>query len=184
MRDKAVHIWYALSIGLLCIVSILWKQSLVKDPETTLGTLGTFATIYGVIFAIIEVMRVKAAAILVKEESERVLSTVTSLVKAREIIECQALVTAALSSVDDGRAIPNELLSRILKLYSQVFHSEVAIDTSPHRKNRSVIESYVHSASASTGRSAASKTQIALRSVSSQLGEVQGATKNLTEYGQ
>lgn len=182
MPDKAIHLGGAIVSALLCVVTVLWKPELLKDAPTALGTIGTFATAYGVVFAIIELRRAKAASVLAREEAEQVFRAVTSLVTAREIIECQATISMAVSSLDEGRAIPSSTLCQIVKLYSQVFHAQVADENSTHRKNRSVIESYSFNPNVGTTKSTPRNTRRALLSIASQLAELQGSTKNFTEY--
>lgn len=183
MRDKAVH-WIGAGVTVvLGAASVIWKPDLLKDAPTTLGTLGTFATAYGVLFAIVELRRAKSAASQAKEEAERVFKAVTSLATAREIVECQTTIQIAVASLDEGRPIPSSVLCQILKLYSQVFFAQVAVETSSHRKNRSIIESYTYNPNSTrTSSGAPSKTQRALLSIASQLAELQGSTKNFTEY--
>lgn len=182
LQDKTLHIAGAILSALLCVITILWKPSLLKDAPTALGTLGTFATAYGVLFAIIELKRAKAASALARDEAERVFRAVTSLVTAREVIECQSTISVAVSSLDEGRAIPSSVLCEIVKLYSQVFHAQLSDEASAHRKNRSVIESYSFNPNVGATGTSPRNTRRALLSIASQLAEVQGATKNFTEY--
>lgn len=182
VNDKSIHAIAATTALLVCALAVIWKPSLIKDAPTALGTVGTFATAYGVIFAIIELRRAKAAAALARDESERVLRAVTSLVTAREIVECQATVSMAVSSIDEGRQIPSSTLCQIVKLYSQVFYVEVSDEGSPHRKNRSILESYSFNPNVHTKQAAPKNTKRALLSIASQLAELQGSTKNFTEY--
>lgn len=107
---------------------------------------------------------------------------VTSLVTAREIIECQSTINMAVSSLDEGRAIPSSVLCQIVKLYSQVFHAEFSDENSAHRKTRSIVESYSFNPNVGATSSASKNTRRALLSIASQLAELQGSTKNFTEY--
>lgn len=182
MLDKRIHLIAAIVLPLLGVVSAYWKPDLIKDAPTALGTIGFFATAYGVLFAIIELRRAKAASVLAKDEAERIFRAVTSLVTAREIIECQSTIKMAVSSLDEGRAISSSVLCQIVKLYSQVFHAELANEMSEHRKNRSFIESYSFNPNVGSMKSSSKKTNRALLSIASQLGELQGSTKNFTEY--
>ncbi|CAM8645369.1 hypothetical protein MCEMSEM18_03660 [Comamonadaceae bacterium] len=182
LQDKTVHILGAVVSALLCVIAILWKPSLVKDAPTALGTLGTFATAYGVLFAIFELRRAEAASVLAQKEAARMFHAVTSLATAREVVECQSTITAAVASLDEGRAIPSSVLCQIVKLYSQVFHTELKDESSAYRKNRSVVESYSFNPNVSARGTSPRNTRRALLSIASQLAEVQGATKNFTEY--
>lgn len=182
IQDKTIHIFGAAISLLLFGIAVFWKPSLIKDAPTTLGTIGSFATAYGVLFAIIELRRAKAASVLAKEEAERVFKAVTSLVTAREIIECQSTINMAISSLDEGRAIPSSALCQIVKLYSQVFYAEFSDEKSAHRKTRSTIESYSFNPNTATTKTSSKNTRHALLSIASQLAELQGSTKNFTEY--
>lgn len=182
MTDKTVHITSAVLSIMVCIIAILWQPDLIKDAPSTLSTIGTFATAFGVIFAIIELKRAKAASSLAKEEAQRVLLAVTSLTTAREIIECQNTINVAVASLDEGRAIPTSVLCQIIRLYSQVFHSELVNEASFHRQNRSTVESYAYNPNIKSAGSSSRKTKQALLSISGQLAELQGSTKNFTEY--
>ena len=182
VHDKTHHIAGAIGSALLCVITILWAPELLKDAPTALGTLGTFATAYGVLFAIIELQRAKSASLIATQEAQRVFRSVTNLVTAREIIECQGTITMAVSSLDEGRAIPSAVLCQIVKLYSQVFHLELTNEASGHRKNRSIIESYSFNPNVGVTNGPPKNTRRALLSIASQLAELQGATKNFTEY--
>lgn len=180
--NKNIHIISATVSALLCIVFTLWQPSLIKDAPTSLGTIGSFATAYGLIFAIIELRRAQTASNLARQEAKRVLTVVTNLVTAREIIECQNTINMAISSLDEGKPISSAVLCQIVKLYSQVFHFELANELSIHRKVRSTIQSYTFNPNASAKPSTSKNTKHALLSITGQLAELQGSTKNFTEY--
>lgn len=182
MKEKIVHLIGALLTALLGIGIVTWKPELLNDAPTTLGTLGTFATAYGVIFAIVELRRAKSASVQARAEAERVFQAMTSLARAREIVECQTSIQIAIGSLDEGRLITSSTLCQIVKLYSQVFFEQLVDETSLHRKNRSVIESYVYNPNITASQKPAKNTRRALLSIASQLGELQGSTKNFTEY--
>lgn len=182
LKDKAVHLIGAVVTAGLGIGIVIWQPDLLKDAPTTLGTLGTFATAYGVLFAIVELRRAKSASLHAREEAERVFRAMTSLATAREIVECQTTIQIAIGSLDDGRLIPSSVLCQIVKLYSQVFFAQLADEISSHRRNRSVIESYAHNPNIPASNGPSKNTRRALLSIASQLGELQGSTKNFTEY--
>lgn len=153
---------------------------LKKDQPTTLGTAGVFLTLYGVIFAIIELVRLKSASYLANKEARRVFDTVTNLVTAREIIECQTKIEIAVEAIDEKRAIPSASLCSIVKLYSQVFHNEVGDENSEHRRNRSIVQSYYINGRPPPKTS--ENTKNALLGIAGHLAQLQGSTKNFSEY--
>ena len=175
--DKNIHLTAA---GLCLAVSVLllwFFCDLRKDVVTTFGTIGSCVTIYGVIFAIIELRRAKAASLMAQEAATKVFETVTGLITAREITECQAVIHAAVCSIDEGKAIPSALLQQVIRLYSQIFHSEVAKEDTPHRKCRSVIQSYSFNPNTTTKASSSRRTRQALLSITGHPAMLQGTTK-------
>jgi hypothetical protein len=180
-NDKLMHVVSFIIVLLLSIVIVILEPSLLKDAPTSLGTIGSFATAYGVIFAILELRRAKAASQQAKDEAKKVFFAVTGLVTAREIVECQATIQLAVASIDEGKAIPSAVLCQVTRLYSQLFHKEMIDEHSTHRKNRSFIESYSHNPNASSNGAVPKNTKRALIMISSDLGQLQGATKNFTE---
>jgi hypothetical protein len=180
ISDKKTH---AIVFGVTCVVSIflcLWQTDLLKDAPTTLGTIGSFATGYGVLFAVIELRRAQAVSMAARLAAERVFHSVTGLITAREITECQSVIQMAVASLDERRAIPSSTLQQVIKLYSQIFHVEMGDEKSEHRKNRSMIVSYYFNARMSTVSN--KNTKRALLAISGHLAQLQGQTKNFSEY--
>ena len=180
LEDKTVHPTTAVLTGLVGLAIVLWKPELLKDATTSIGTIGTFATAYGVLFAVVELGRAKRASEAATVEARKVFNAVTALVTAREITECQTTIHVAICSLDEGRAISSTVLHQIVKLYSQVFHEQLSRDASPHRKARSTIEAYSYNPNLGTSNSS-KKTKQALLSIAGQLAELQGSTNNFTE---
>lgn len=176
--SKWVHGFAFLAV-VVCFFYVHDKyKSLFADDPISLSTFGTFFTIYGVVFAVIELLRVKNAVELAEKAAEHVFNTVTGLVTSREIIECQAKIESAVSHIDDQQAIPTSALCQILKLYSQIFYNELKDEHSEHRKNKSIIESYANNPNKLARANKDMKST--LLSIVSQLAQHQGNTKNFT----
>ncbi|WP_024870489.1 hypothetical protein [Tolumonas lignilytica] len=182
MIEKHTHIISATIITLLFITVVQWKSDLIKDPPSTLGTISSFATAYGIIFAIIELKRTKNASQHASEEVQRALHAVTGLISAREIIECQSVINLAISTLDEGKPIASITLCQIVRLYSQVFHEQLKDQNSDYRKNRSIIAAYAYNPNTNKLNASTKKTKQALFAITSHLAEIQGATNNFTEY--
>ncbi|MFN3439909.1 MAG: hypothetical protein ACK41V_19590 [Acidovorax sp.] len=180
IEDKAVHLITAVLTALVGLCIVIWRPELLKDATTSIGTIGSFATAYGVFFAIIELRRAQKASEMATDEARKVFNAVTGLVTAREIAECQTTIYVAICSLEEGRAISSTVLHQIVKLYSQVFYAQLSEDASPHRKARSTIEAYSYNPNVSTS-SSSKRTKQALLSIAGQLAELQGSTKNFTE---
>lgn len=176
--------WMHIINFFVCLIGaggvILLFPGLRKDQSTTLGTIGVFLTLYGVTFAIIELIRLKSASYLASKEAKRIFDMVTNLATAREIIECQTKIEIAVEAIDKKKGIPSASLCSIIKLYSQVFHNEVGDENSEHRKNRSIIQSYCINGQPLSNTSV--KTKSALLGIAGHLAQLQGTTKNFSEY--
>lgn len=181
MTTKKVHLHWFFGISAAGLLSVLISPELVKDAPTTLGTIGVFATAFGVVFAVIEVQRAKAAFELAQTEAKKVFSRLTELVTAREIAECQAVLGTAVAAIDENKPIPSSTLCTVVKLYSQVFHAELSNPESTHRQNRSIIESYAHNPNNTLVTLSGRKTKKALLSIAGHLAQLQGLTKVFSE---
>lgn len=176
--------WIHIIVFFVCFIGagilIFYFPDLKKDQPTALGSAGVFLTLYGVIFAIIELSRLKSASHLANKEARRVFDIVTNLATAREIIECQTKIEIAVEAIDAKMIIPSASLCSIVKLYSQVFHHEVGDENSEHRKNRSTVQSYYISGQLPAKNS--KNTKKALLGIAGHLAQLQGSTKNFAEY--
>ncbi|MGE6790852.1 hypothetical protein ACQKFS_02350 [Pseudomonas guineae] len=180
LNSKWIHIITFLACFIGAGVLILLFPELKKDQPTTLGTAGVFLTLYGVTFAIIELVRLKSASFLANKEARRVFDIATNLVTAREIIECQTKIEIAVEAIDEKRLIPSASLCSIVKLYSQVFHHEVGDDNSEHRKHRSIVQAYYISGQLPPKSSG--NTKKALLGIAGHLAQLQGSTNNFAEH--
>lgn len=182
ISDKKTHAAVFVVICLVGIILCILERDLLKDAPTTLGTIGSFATAYGVLFAVIELRRTQAVSLATKLAAEQVFTSVSGLITAREITECQSVIQMAVASLDEGRPIPSSTLHQIVKLYSQVFHKEMDNEKSGHRKNRSIIESYSFNMSLHGPTASTRHTKRALLTIAGHLAQLQGKTKNFAEY--
>jgi hypothetical protein len=179
--SKYIHFFTFMAFALGGLLLKYEVPTLVRDPPTTVGTVGTLVTIYGVVFAIIELIRMRTATKQAVEAARKVFDSFATLVTAREITECQVGIQIAVDALDECRAIPSSLIVQIVKLYSQVFHKELADETSLHRRNRSTIESYSFNENSVLLTVSNNHTKRALTSVAGQLAQLQGATKSFRE---
>lgn len=141
-KSKLAHVLVAIFITLVAGLSIWFFPSLWRGESAKFGTLTGFFTIYGVIFAIIEVIRTKSAAEEAKDSTQKVLDHVEKLSGIRLLSECQTAIDLTVKCIDDGQTIPLSHLLKILKIYSQHYHEELQIATSEQRQNVGILESY------------------------------------------
>ncbi|OAX85789.1 hypothetical protein A7D16_05785 [Xanthomonas nasturtii] len=159
----------------------MYDKDLYDGIPKTLGSVSAFLTVYGVIFALIELARTRSAAELAEQKASHVVSVIEDLMTAREISECQAAVESALEGIGRGEGISGSHIVRIIRLYSRVFPLEMKSDNSPHRRNRTILESYEFSAAEAVKGGVPKKTKRALLEISGHLAQEQGQTKYVKE---
>jgi hypothetical protein len=155
-------ITFLLAVGLIR----LWPQ-LVKDEPTIFATVTGLAGLYGVLFAVIEVLRAKKAAVLAAEEAQKASSQVRAQYALRDAAECQISIENALRIIDEGGAVPLASISRISKLYCAEFPEDYLVNTSDVRMRALKIESY--SSMSPKARTSASKIRPTLVSMNNHL---------------
>lgn len=138
MADKRVHlITFFATLAACAVVSFVWRD-LWKDAPTSFATLMGFVTLYGVAFAVAELLRVKAAAIEAANAAKQASDQVNNLFGVRDAVECQISIENILSIIDDGGTIPLSHISRIGRFYTSQF-PELYIDTSSDVRRRVII---------------------------------------------
>ncbi|WP_152976969.1 MULTISPECIES: hypothetical protein [Burkholderia] len=136
------HFVAFLGVVALTLLVASVRPSTFKDAPTSVGTIGSFVTLFGVVFAIIELRYTRTAAELAAAEAARVRDAMSRTISIEHIVECQASIEAAIASLDAGTPAAPYVMAHIVKIYSRVFASEVEKDDSDHRKTRSLIQSY------------------------------------------
>ena len=150
--SRTVHLVAAIAIGGGFIATAYCFPDLRANKATTFGTISGFATFYGVVFAIIELLRTKAAALMAEKSSAKVLNRVEALQGMKHMAECQAAIEVAVAMVDRGEPISLAALMQIVKMYSLHFHIELRDPTSSQRENIAILESYALVSSNTRGR--------------------------------
>ena len=140
--SRWIHAVVALVVVVVLFLSLYFVPDLHKDKAILFGTVGGFATIYGVLFAIVEVMRTQAVAVLTEEASKKVLGQVEGLHGMTQIAECQAAIGIATDMIDRGEEISLAALTQIVKMYSLKFHCELQNAESEQRANIAILQSY------------------------------------------
>jgi hypothetical protein len=143
MAAKIIHLLAALITIVVAIACAAGLPDLHKDTPTTFGTITGFLTVYGVVFAIIELFRTRAAAELAAREASRASNTVRAFYDLRNVSECQSSIEHTLNDMANNGQVSLSILSRIVKLYVAEFSIEYQDDRSVHRKYIATIESFV-----------------------------------------
>ncbi|CAK7063022.1 hypothetical protein [Saezia sanguinis] len=183
-QDKMPHVWLFLIWFFVCTILFWVYPDLHKDPVTIIGTVASFLTVYGVLFAIIELNRAKSSLELVQKETAKALNFATALITAHEISECQHLIQNIIVLIDEEKTVPLVNVVQVVKYYSQVFYEECKDEDSEYRNCHAMLESYAISLERNLNSQKSTpsrKTRQALITIVRQLGQLQGSTKELQE---
>jgi hypothetical protein len=163
--------WLAALLTTIVAAIVMWLiPALRHDAASSFSTLGVFLTLYGVLFAIIEVLRIQAAAALAAQAARDARELVQSAYSLRDASECLSCIDFALRGLDAGDSVPSAALNQITRLYAAEFQSELNDETSSQRRNIAMLQSYVNARRPGAPRSTQS-LQTTLMEMSSDLAQ-------------
>lgn len=116
--------------------------ALFHGPVETYATVSGIVTLYGVIFAVVEVWRLESATTMAAKAARDAVDQIERLHGAHALVECQASIDGALADIDAEDFVSSSALGRVIKLYSAAFATEVATSGSRQREDTLIIESY------------------------------------------
>jgi hypothetical protein len=137
----------------LCVALMVLVYTIVALPQlwsgsvVTFATIGGFVTVYGVVFAIIETWRARAASELAGAAAADANRKIAALYDVKNIAECQACIRYALHDLDKEGWASTATLSRILELYTAEFHEAYRDSRSEQRVSIAALESHAATAS-------------------------------------
>ena len=143
--------WVHLVSLVVILVLGIWMgrayPNLVKDEVTTFSYFVGWGTIYGLIVALAEILRLNGVS---REVARAVSESTKSAVNEYDrenLAECRSLITAALENLQQESAVAYSTLNRISYLYSSYFSEDYKKDDSEVRKHCLVISGFVSSRS-------------------------------------
>ncbi len=129
IKDKKFHILVFAVVFLIATIMIWVLKDLRNSISSWFGSVGFFVTLYGVIFTIVEVLRVKDANEIADRRVEVALANINNLNGQKEIVECQALIEKI---IDKKRIANSTELNQIIKIYTLCFGNEIGNADSNH----------------------------------------------------
>lgn len=140
---KDVHLLTGAAAVCFAFVLLWLDPNLYKDGPTLFATLSGTATLYGLLFAILEVQRSATIAQEVARSAKTAEQNIERLYGVRDATECQICIENALRTIDENGVIPVAVLSRISRMYVNEFADEFANEQSDVRGRIAMIESYL-----------------------------------------
>lgn len=137
--------WPHVAIALVAIIGMIGSRAwpdLWKDQPTAFATIGFFVTAYGVAFAIVELLRTKAAAVLAASAARAAEAKVASLYDSRNAVECQTLIEGVLERLQEDGTLSSGSLSRIVRLYAAEFSDDYEREDSRCRRHVGMVSSF------------------------------------------
>lgn len=169
---RSVHAVSALVVALCWAATLYVWPDLRKDVATGFGTLSGFATFYGLVFTIIEVLYTRGAAEQAAVEARKAAEAARGVFELRNISECLSAIENILDQLKNENAASTTLISRVVKMYSSQFAHEIDDGASPHRRNLDVVEAYTFSLRPRRANVQHADFQRALMSMTSQLSSI------------
>lgn len=129
-------------IGYLCTCA---SDKLMDGALNRLGTIGVFVTIYGVMFSIVEVMRLQSVAATATSEARDAYNKAMHLVAAEKISDCHHLITTATDLTNQKIYIPDSLVLQIIRKYSELNASATGQEKTENEVLETTLTAYVES---------------------------------------
>ncbi len=145
--DRAIHISTLLVIFITAILACEFVPELWTGANNKFSTLSGFATLYGVIFAAIEVVRARAASDLASAAAVSTHRAVISAIDVKTLGECKAYIINCLTDLERDGWASTSVLVRIIDLYTSQFHAVYDLPESPQRIAVAALQSHAASAS-------------------------------------
>lgn len=180
--SRLVH-YVSLCAILSAVISTVWTfPELWVGTVTTFATVGSFVTLYGVIFAVIETWRARAASEIARQAASDASRKVLALYNIKSISECQACIHNALNELDKVGWASTAALSRILELYTAEFHDAYRDAKSEQRESITSLQSHAATASGPLKGGALLRLKHTLVRMLADLTSTAGIKMSETEY--
>ncbi|UZD57291.1 hypothetical protein OLL83_003059 [Shewanella algae] len=142
LQNKWLHVINLAVVAIGSLLLFIKYPEFYNDAQSTFSTLGGIVTFYSLMVAVVELLRTKGVAFQAKEEASKAASRVEKLYAIKDLSTCQSSVEMALDAIEKNDHIPTSTLCYITKVYCQIFHEELSLDDSKHRRAKSVVDSY------------------------------------------
>ncbi|MBC8718173.1 hypothetical protein [Ochrobactrum sp. Marseille-Q0166] len=145
LKEKRVHSIIALIFFISFLALWYFIPQLMLNSQAVFSTVTGFASLYGLSFAIVELIRTRGVAEEVKAETNNVLLRVENLADLKLLSDCQSTIEQIMQYIDMKKAVPTFLLTQVNKIYSQHFHASINDASKPQAANVAIIRTYVAS---------------------------------------
>ncbi|MBK4997315.1 hypothetical protein IAE39_005489 [Pseudomonas sp. S37] len=146
MKGKPLSRWiyliYLLALALLAILACSTYPDLTEGPVNTLGFLGFWITLYGLIIAILEIARTGSVSRQIARAAQAAHNTLKNQIEHGETEACQELINLALQDLTKKKAVSVIIIARIKQVYISRFSKGDAPDL--YQDNLDMLDSYEH----------------------------------------
>lgn len=113
---------------------------LIENPVNTLGFLGFWITLYGIVIAIFEIVRTGSIANQMAVVAENSHNKLKRQIELQEIQDCIEMINLTLSDLQKRKAISVIFMTRIKKGYISIFAKHEIPEV--YQKNLNILNSY------------------------------------------
>lgn len=118
--------------------------SLTDSPINTIGFIGFWLTFFGLLVAIIEVLRTGSITIKMAKVAEKSHKNLMQQIELQNIKECIEIINSALLNLNSNKAIPVIFLSRIKQGYMASFPKDSSPLPARYNENLNTLNTYQH----------------------------------------
>jgi len=146
MKLKLLNRWIYLVILLLLLLGAFVigniYPSLLENPVNTLGFLGFWITLYGIVIAIFEIVRTGSIANQMAVVAKDSHNKLKRQIELQEIQDCIEMINSTLSDLQNRKAISIIFMTRIKKGYISIFSKKEIPEF--YQTNLNILNSYEH----------------------------------------
>lgn len=134
----------SLAVVLAITVWLLWTyDSARQNAAVVFGVVGTAATFFGLLIAIVEILRLGGAASIAQERVEEVLDQLERERKTASASECKVLIESALDVLDAAGRVPSSTILRISRSYRSLLTDGSDEEKQNETAHVELLDSYV-----------------------------------------
>lgn len=123
---------------------LLWTYDSARENAVVVfGVIGTAATFFGLLIALIEILRLGNMAAIAQERVEEALSQLERERKAASAAECKVLIESALDVLDASGKVPSATILRISRNYRSLVNDGPDEEQPKETAHVEILDSYV-----------------------------------------
>jgi hypothetical protein len=152
LKSRIIHIITLVIITLIAAIVCVKSPELTGKATDTMAFLGFWITAYGLIVAILEVIRLSSVSEELRKAAAIAHNALLLQFELQEVKSCIEIINSSVADLSNKKAVPAIFISRIKQVYFAVFVDDSY--TPEHKKNILILNSYFHISASRVGKTA------------------------------